>query len=133
MTTNLEQKRRFGLMTSEIKDLSVKAKYEYFMALFANDYEDVKVNFAVFSKNAQCLKISKQVCILDLLRYISWSGFRTSIDQILLKMRYTLESGKDQVYNLSLADDFNLNILVVAKKKNVEVVNIEQLKEVATK
>jgi hypothetical protein len=50
---------------------------------------------------------------MELLQYISWCGFRGSVDQVLLKMDYALESEKDRVYNICLERDFNLNILMI--------------------
>lgn len=113
--TVLAEKRRFGLMSSDIKDLTIKEKADYFASLFPND--NLAVSFIVFNKNCQCVKVVKLVSVLALLRYVVWAGFRGAIDQILLKMCYSLETGDDKIYNISLARDFNLNILILNKSE----------------
>lgn len=116
----LRDKRRFGSMVGlyELKSCeTVKDKYNYFMSLFSNEYSDIKINFAIFNQDCLCVKIVKCASILDLLKFVTWSGFRTSIDQILLKLKYGVESNNDTVYNICLAKDFNLNILIVKTKR----------------
>jgi len=120
----MEDKRRFGIMstmTTELRNCeTIKAKVDYFMALYADEYSEIKINFAVFNIDCKCVKIQKSVQIFELLKYIAWAGFRGSIDQILLKMKYCIEGNTSTIYNICLARDFNLNILVVKKPIELE-------------
>jgi hypothetical protein len=95
---------------------TLKDQADYLLSVLQKD--EMKVNFAVFDSNKTCVKLHKYATLMELLQYVSWNGFRCSVDQILLKIKYIVMSGKDSIYNIHLADDFNLNILVL---KDTEV------------
>lgn len=116
-------KRRFGSMVvCNLKaHETLKDKCNYFTSLFSENGKEIKVNFAVFNRDCMCVKIHKSATLMDLLKYVAWSGFRSAINQILLKIEYCIEStNTDTIYNITLANDFNLNILVLKEKNKVE-------------
>lgn len=105
-------KRRYGVMPSNLKAFdTLKEKCQYLEA--SCEKKQIKVSFAVFNQDCLCVKIHKCIPLMELLKYISWAGFRTSVDQILMKIKYAIDSGSCKVYDICLARDFNLNILIL--------------------
>jgi hypothetical protein len=113
-----EDKRRFGVMTSKVQGReTIKEKCEKFNNKYSNEYNEIKLNYAVFNQNFVCVRVHKSVTLMELLTYVTWSGFRGAVDQILQKIDYALKSDKDTIYNICLARDFNLNILILKSEK----------------